>query len=132
MAEKLEFNAELERSVIKRYLSGRAGRNQRRYRMSEKGKSTGRVTYVKRRYGLTAERYHQMLKDQGGVCMICGRPETEAYKGVVKPLSVDHDHDTGQVRGLLCTKCNRGISMFRENPFLLEAAAKYLRRCKDG
>ena len=128
MAEQLEFDAEVERTVIERYRPGRRRANVRRYKATEKGKRTERVAHVERRYGLASGRYDQMLRDQSGVCAICGEPETEKHKGAVKPLSVDHDHDTNQVRGLLCTKCNRGISMFRDNPFLMEAAAEYLRK----
>ena len=59
-----------------------------------------------RKYGITPEQYAQMLLDQGGVCAICGLPETRILHGQVCQLCVDHDHETGEVRGLLCFMCN--------------------------
>lgn len=58
-------------------------------------------------FGLTHERYEQMAQDQGHLCRLCGRPEScRANNGGVMKLAVDHDHDTGAVRGLLCQACN--------------------------
>jgi hypothetical protein len=81
-----------------------------------------------RRFGITPERYAEMLAAQGGVCAICGRPETSKFQGRLRALAVDHDHGTGAVRELLCCGCNQGLGGFRDDPALLEAAAAYLRR----
>lgn len=55
-------------------------------------------------YGISLEEYWEIYRHQGGVCAICNRA-----KGLRKKLSVDHCHATGQVRGLLCTSCNRNV-----------------------
>ena len=80
------------------------------------------------RYGLSIEDYNALLEAQGGLCAICGQAETMKRGGVTWDLSVDHDHDTGVVRGLLCIACNHGLGRFRDDPRLLEAAIAYLRR----
>ncbi len=72
-------------------------------------------------YGLTIERYEQMLEAQSGVCALCGRTNKNGYR-----LAVDHDHETGRVRGLLCTNCNNGLGRFKDNPGLLRKAADYI------
>lgn len=83
-----------------------------------------------RHYGLTLEEYEAKLQAQQKRCAICGEPEVLKNKryGTSLSLSVDHDHDTGRVRGLLCTDCNHGLGQFKDSPELLEAAAAYLRR----
>jgi hypothetical protein len=77
-----------------------------------------------KRYGITLADYDQMLKRQKGVCAICKKPETHSRQ---RRLSVDHNHETGEVRGLLCARCNRALGMFNDNPDLLRSAARYLR-----
>lgn len=73
-----------------------------------------------REFGITREAYAEMEAVQGGRCAICGEvPE--------KSLHIDHDHKTGQVRGLLCGHCNRGLGLFRDDPDRLKAAARYLK-----
>jgi hypothetical protein len=64
-----------------------------------------------RTYGLTPEEYTRHFKAQGGVCAICKQPETRRIKktNTVCSLAVDHDHVTGDVRGLLCNRCNHGL-----------------------
>lgn len=73
-----------------------------------------------RRYGLTIEQYDMMLKQQKGVCASCGAAPNK------NRLSVDHNHTTGKVRGLLCVPCNRLIGHL-ERP-LAVPAMKYLRK----
>lgn len=75
------------------------------------------------KYGLTPGSYTAMLRAQGGGCAVCAAPPPADAS-----LHVDHDHATGQVRGLLCDLCNRGLGYYRDDPLLLEAAAAYLRR----
>jgi hypothetical protein len=58
-------------------------------------------------FGLTMEDYERLLTEQGGVCKLCGKPEGGTR---AKRLAVDHDHDTGRIRGLLCRRCNTTLS----------------------
>jgi hypothetical protein len=82
---------------------------------------------LKERYNITREQYDKMLKSQNGLCAICLKPEKASAKnGTVWELAVDHCHKTGQVRGLLCNKCNRAIGYLDDNRFLAERATKYL------
>ena len=69
-------------------------------------------------YGLTLEQYEAMVEYQDHKCKICGIPETENSldkNGNPKRLSIDHDHETGQIRGLLCNPCNTALGSFRDN-----------------
>lgn len=72
-----------------------------------------------RRYGITPAEYDRLLEEQAGRCRVCAAEPD----GV---LDVDHDHDTGAVRGLLCRRCNRGIGLWKDDPELLRRAADYL------
>lgn len=97
----------------------------RSYKMTPEA---ARHACLKSNYGIGIEDYNQMLADQGGVCAICKLPETSKtpYGGPIKPLSVDHNHNTGTVRGLLCTQCNYMIGHCRENREFLLEGVKYL------
>ena len=80
---------------------------------------------LKKMFGLTLDRYNELLAAQGGVCSICEEPEqAERYKY----LSVDHCHTTGKIRGLLCSNCNRGLGLFRENRKAFLNAAAYIEK----
>ena len=76
-------------------------------------------------YGITETDYQKMLEEQNGVCAICGINAT-IRKGAHIRLSVDHCHDTGKVRGLLCNRCNHAIGVFKDDPTLLKKAMEYL------
>lgn len=82
---------------------------------------------LRRTFGITLERYQQMMVAQNGVCAICKQPETEIRRGQLQHLSVDHCHKTNEVRALLCGFCNRGIGSLRDDPALIDAAAAYVR-----
>lgn len=75
-----------------------------------------------KKYGINIVTYEFMLQEQDGKCWICGLEDNEGK------LAVDHDHNTGEVRGLLCRNCNRGLGMFRDDPTLLLKAHKFLTR----
>lgn len=91
-----------------------------------------RSRMLKKMYGLTPEQYEEMLAAQGGVCGICKKPETRTYavKGVVRirPLCVDHCHNSGKVRELLCSHCNTALGLFEDRVELFETAIEYLKR----
>lgn len=81
-------------------------------------------SYVQKTYGITAEQYWALHEYQGGRCYICRRAT-----GRTKRLAVDHDHETGYVRGLLCMRCNRDVvGHLRDDPEALERGAAYLRQ----
>lgn len=77
-------------------------------------------------YRIRLADYQKLYDDQKGKCACCGRHE-DLFK---RNLHVDHDHDTGQVRGLLCTKCNPGIGYFDHSIERLEQAIAYLKKFK--
>jgi hypothetical protein len=82
----------------------------------------------RKKYGIDIVEYQRMLVDQKGVCAICEKPETRVENGVIRMLSVDHNHTTGAVRGLLCSGCNLAIGYACDDPEVLTKAATYLRR----
>jgi hypothetical protein len=77
--------------------------------------------HLRRYYGITKAQYDALLEAQGGVCALCLRPPGK------RRLNVDHDHETGRVRGLLCTICNRILGWIEQEGFL-ERALPYLQR----
>lgn len=80
------------------------------------------------RFGMTTDDFKLLLSNQGGGCAVCGQKIGMRKNGRHMRLCVDHCHDTGKVRGILCNSCNNGIGRFRDNPVLLRKAADYLER----
>jgi hypothetical protein len=76
-------------------------------------------------YGITPDDYFLMLEEQDGVCALCAQPERHQQAGRIVRLSVDHCHETGAVRGLLCRSCNSGLGVL-ENALFVAAARAYL------
>lgn len=77
---------------------------------------------LQRRLGISLEKYSNMHKEQDGKCAICNKEES--YEGY--SLAVDHCHETGKIRGLLCSTCNRALGMFKDSPDILQSAVVYL------
>jgi hypothetical protein len=88
-----------------------------------------KTIWLKKKYGITLKEYNELLESQNYVCSICGKKENHIHNKTKKKtdLAVDHCHDTGKIRGLLCTNCNIGIGYFKNNSDLLIAAAEYLK-----
>lgn len=90
--------------------------------------------YIKQRkwsaFGVDAGKYQHMLTEQSGVCAICLQTErhTAGRSGKPKDLAVDHNHDTGVVRALLCSACNTALGLFNDDPKLLDASKDYLEK----
>ena len=87
----------------------------------QRGKIKGKFTRIRSEYGLDREAYLAMVLEQQSSCRICGRHEPDHFK-----LHVDHCHDTGRVRGLLCGPCNQGIGLLRHSSERLRLAISYL------
>ncbi len=85
---------------------------------------------LRKKFGIGVDEYEAMLKEQDGLCAICRLPERaiNTSTGGVASMPVDHDHQTGKIRGLLCSHCNRAIGLFQDNPEILKSAINYLER----
>ncbi len=104
-------------------------RNRTSYKTKIRG-SQNRDGHLRRVYGLSTEEYGKLYAKQGGVCAICGKPETSTNKktGEIYNLSVDHNHQTGAIRGLLCYSCNVSLGHFKDDISKLFAAIEYLKK----
>lgn len=92
-----------------------------RYKNNPKKYRDGRLKYC---FGITLEKYNNMLEQQKHKCLICEVDNSTT-------LHVDHCHETGAVRGLLCSNCNTSLGGFKDDPALLRKAAEYLERAKS-
>lgn len=93
--------------------------------MMEKRRNSAWLSCL-RKFGITEADYNRMFDEQAGLCAICHNPELEIK------LAVDHCHETGMVRGLLCKRCNMAIGLLGDNPDTIMNAMLYLRRAKIG
>lgn len=93
----------------------------------EEIKDRQRNDALKRFYGITQDEYDAILEKQGG-CAICGRKQTE----IKKLFSVDHDHKTGKVRGILCHHCNLILGHAQDRRDVLQSAIIYLINTKEA
>lgn len=87
-----------------------------------------RKSNLKRSYGLTLKEYTDLFNYQSGYCLGCSRHQDNLNH----KLNVDHNHKTGEIRGLLCIGCNRALGFVEENTHTLINLANYLRRTQNG
>lgn len=114
-----------ERHKEERKIASRAYYNKNAKRISEQKKVYRLVNKDKIRgikleetYGLSNEEYNAILESQDGKCAVCGKPNS-GYSdkgGNFRKMFVDHDHETGKVRGLLCRDCNFALGLLKDNP----------------
>lgn len=106
----------------------RANANARSRRFTKRHPERRTAHHRRKRFGVTAGMYAEMLSAQGAKCAICRQPETALQFGKIRSMSIDHCHDTGRVRGLLCHRCNVALGLFADSPERLRGAAEYLER----
>lgn len=107
--KELEKRNEYSRNYTKKHPERFKGREeyQKEYRL--KNKERIRWQRIEKRYGITEEQWKQIFNDQGGKCCLCQRTEKQIKKSKSKYFVVDHNHETGEIRGLLCGFCNRTV-----------------------
>lgn len=94
---------------------------QRKYRQTEHGKLMCRKGDLKKSFGITLKQYDEMVENQNGVCAICGGINTNGQR-----LCVDHNHETNEIRALLCHNCNHLLGNAKESVIVLQSAINYL------
>lgn len=105
----------------------RSGKRRRYANSAGRGADRSYEQLLKRDYGMTLDQYNQRVRQQVGRCAICRRAETaKSSGGKVKRLSVDHDHVTGAVRGLLCHRCNIVVWALEDNHVTIGAVSEYI------
>jgi hypothetical protein len=93
----------------------------RAYIASGRYSESSRRSHLKRTFGITPEDYALRLQSQGGGCAVCKRPPKPGAS-----LHVDHDHESGYVRGLLCFSCNAALGHFQDDLDRIDAALTYV------
>lgn len=108
------------------YCRACAQRRMREWCQRNKGKRkrTVRNHTLKRLYGIDHDQYDFMLELQDGVCAVCKSPPETC---VQSSLCVDHSHETGRIRGLLCDNCNRALGQLKDNPDIIARLLSYVR-----
>jgi hypothetical protein len=106
-----------------KYLTSKCRDCTREYRKANYNSEVENARQRKKNYGISQEQYDEMLKRQGNGCKFCGKtPEENKQR-----LAVDHCHDTGKVRGLLCSTCNLGLGYFMDDISLLTKAILHIK-----
>lgn len=127
--------AQRDRAAQRAYRNSPEGRQRlletlaKRYREDPIVRERQRKHNLEKKFGLSLRAYQLLFDEQQGLCALCGLPETCTGKlGQPKLLAVDHDHTTGQLRELLCRRCNVVLGMFQDSPELFKRAIVYLNK----
>ena len=111
------------------YRAAQLAKNKIRY-FQEGGKQRKRERQLKKSFGLTIDDYNKKLQTQDGLCAICKKPESSlnAHSSGILPLAIDHDHQTGKVRDLLCSRCNQALGLLREDVEIAKNLVTYIQK----
>lgn len=124
--EYYENNKESIKQKSKEYYNKnkkKISKSGKKYRLENKEKIKQRDwKYNLKKYNLTENEYYEILNNQNGCCKICKTNQIDLNT----PLHIDHSHETGKIRGLLCNKCNQGLGLFNDDILLLTESIKYL------
>ena len=95
----------------------------------KRASESARGRTLKHKYGITLDDYKELFEKQGNLCKICKTDENKVTGDRFSKISfaVDHDHTTGEIRGILCNQCNRALGMFRDDPYIIKSAYDYLK-----
>lgn len=85
-----------------------------------------RMAQIKYKFNIIEQELRDMMDKQKGLCLICNDSLTDPKRHRLNQFNIDHNHKTGEVRGLLCSKCNTGLGYLKDNPKILREAADYL------
>ncbi len=119
--EDSEFNkSSKSKDGLQHYCRGCSNAKRKQWDLEDPERTRGK--YLRESYGLKLSEYNDMLEAQNHKCAICGQDETRFQKKLV----IDHCHDTGKVRQLLCNTCNHGLGNFKDDISLLASAIQYL------
>lgn len=118
--ERIKYNA--RKNNYRKNMS-----KEQKKKLSRGCKLSKRAYHLMKTYGITIDQYNILFLKQEGKCLICGKHQQE----LKMTLRVDHDHNTGKTRGLLCHSCNTAIGLMEENIDTLTKAVQYLKSTKD-
>jgi hypothetical protein len=111
------------RNSTHKFCSRKCASKKQKRQIKDWQNTRGRDSRLRSYYGITHKDYERMYHEQGGRCLIC--------KEEFETLCVDHDHQTGKIRGLLCTRCNAALGGFKEDIERLHTAILYIEQHKD-
>ena len=123
-----EANPDKRKEVTARYREkNREAMRKAQREYHQRNPDRHRNNFLKRTFGITVDEYREMIAKRNGLCDICKSPEP----GGKGNFHLDHDHTTGEIRGILCAKCNLGIGSLQDSIEILEAAANYLAKFEN-
>lgn len=98
------------------------------YRKTSEGKRVSKRANYRRKFGLEIEDIELILSSQDYRCLICKIHQND----LPKALAVDHCHNTGRIRGMLCSNCNTALGMVKDSIWILKELIEYLNKTKDA
>ena len=118
------------REIYKKWYNSEKGQEKtkkysKEYYSREDVRERQRRNRIEKTFNISYNDYEKMVIFQDNKCEICGNPETDSRH---KFLSIDHNHRTKEVRGLLCNLCNKALGLFKDNLTVLKSAVKYIRK----
>jgi hypothetical protein len=119
----------IKRQAKEHYLKNKETIDKRNRLWKKNNKNKIKNRYLITNYNISFNEYNKLFESQNGVCAICNKPET--FRGnnkKIKFLAVDHNHQSGKVRGLLCMKCNILLGNCEENIIILQKTIEYLKQ----
>lgn len=97
------------------------------WRGRKRNKKLLSANQMRHKYGIEPEEYERLLEEQDGVCAICGSEDNGFNQHGTKRFAIDHNHTTGDIRGLLCNRCNTAIGLLQDDPDIIRKAEAYVR-----